>query len=134
MKIENTFRHNEAIQGLAFNPITNVLVTCAVSDFGLWSSKEKYVPKTKVFSRITSCAWSSDGQYLALGFFNGTVQIRDKNGDEKLKIERPDAANSPVWCVEWIKTKNSADILAVADWSQKLSFYHITGKQVNKKN
>lgn len=37
-KLENVnkilFRHNEAIQALSFNPITNVLITCAVSDFG----------------------------------------------------------------------------------------------------
>ncbi|CAF0800008.1 unnamed protein product [Brachionus calyciflorus] len=126
------FQHNEAIQALAFNPITSVLITCAITDFGLWSSKEKFVPKTKVNSRITSCAWTSDGLFMALGFFNGTVQIRDKNGEEKLKIERPDAANTPVWCVEWTKTKNSGEILAVADWSQKLSFYHLTGKQAFK--
>jgi intraflagellar transport protein 122 len=38
---------------------------------------------------------------MALGFFNGVIQIRDKNGEEKIKIERPDAQNSPIWSVEW---------------------------------
>lgn len=42
---------------------------------------------------------------MAIGFFNGTVQIRDKNGEEKMKIERPDAANSPVWSVQWTPSK-----------------------------
>ena len=97
--------HNESIQALAFNPATNVLLTCALSDFGLWSFKDKSVPKTKVPAKITACAWTNDGQFMALGFFSGTVQIRDRNGEEKLKIERPDAANSPVWCVQWSPSK-----------------------------
>ena len=42
---------------------------------------------------------------MALGFFNGLIQIRDKNGEEKLKIERPEAANSPVWSLEWNPSK-----------------------------
>lgn len=85
--------------------MTHVLLTCAISDFGLWSFKDKSVPKTKVGSRITCCSWTNDGQFMALGFFNGTIQIRDKNGEEKLKIERPEAANSPVWSLEWSPTK-----------------------------
>jgi intraflagellar transport protein 122 len=85
--------------------VTNVLLTCAITDFGLWSFKDKSVPKTKVSSRITCCAWTNDGQFMALGFFNGLIQIRDKNGEEKLKIERPEAANSPVWSLEWNPSK-----------------------------
>jgi intraflagellar transport protein 122 len=42
---------------------------------------------------------------MALGFFNGIIQIRDKNGEEKLKIERPEAANSPIWSLEWNPSK-----------------------------
>jgi intraflagellar transport protein 122 len=59
------------------------------------------VPKTKVNSRITCCSWTLDGQFMALGYFSGIVQIRDKNGQEKIKIERPDAANTPIWSIEW---------------------------------
>jgi len=82
-----------------------VLLTCAITDFGLWSFKDKSVPKTKVSSRITCCSWTNDGQFMALGFFNGIIQIRDKNGEEKLKIERPEASNSPVWSLEWNPSK-----------------------------
>lgn len=96
-----SYSHNDAIQALAFNPVSNVLLTCSITDFGLWSLKDKSVPKTKVSSRITCCSWTNDGQIMALGFFNGCVQIRDKNGEEKLKIERPDAANSPIWSLQW---------------------------------
>lgn len=45
---------------------------------GLWNSEQKAVAKHKVSSRITCCSWTNDGQYLAVGMFNGTVSIRNK--------------------------------------------------------
>ncbi|XP_031411490.1 intraflagellar transport protein 122 homolog isoform X3 [Meleagris gallopavo] len=33
--------------------------------------------------------------------FNGVISIRNKNGDEKVKIERAGAASSPVWSICW---------------------------------
>lgn len=47
-------------------------------DFTFWSSEQKAVQKYKVSSRINCCAWTNDGQYLALGMANGTVSIRNK--------------------------------------------------------
>lgn len=41
---------------------------------------------------------------MALGFFTGHVQIRGKNGQEKVKIERPEL-NTPVWSLEWSPNK-----------------------------
>ncbi|OXB55787.1 hypothetical protein ASZ78_014330 [Callipepla squamata] len=46
-------------------------------------------------------SWTNDGQYLALGMFNGVISIRNKNGDEKVKIERTGAASSPIWSICW---------------------------------
>ena len=34
--------------------------------------------KFKVQSRATSCDWTNDGQYFAVGHFSGLVSIRDK--------------------------------------------------------
>ena len=34
--------------------------------------------KFKVQSRATSCAWTNDGQYFAVGLFTGLVSIRNK--------------------------------------------------------
>ncbi|EQB77808.1 intraflagellar transport protein 122 isoform 1-like protein [Camelus ferus] len=155
--------------------------------------------------------WTNDGQYLALGMFNGVISIRNKNGEEKVKIERPGGSLSPIWSICWNpssrwesfwmnrenedaeevianryfqevpSTLKSAvyssqgseaeeeepeeeddspgdddsyelvsmrfailpllaefcreehnDILAVADWGQKLSFYQLSGKQIGK--
>ncbi|KAM9227602.1 intraflagellar transport protein 122 homolog isoform 3-T3 [Leptosomus discolor] len=65
--------------------------------------------------------------------FNGVVSIRNKNGEEKVKIERTGGASSPIWSICWNPSRDERnDILAVADWGQKLSFYQLSGKQVGK--
>lgn len=64
---------------------------------------------------------------------NGVVSIRNKNGEEKVKIERPGGSSSPIWSIAWNPSKDEHnDILAVADWGQKLSFYQLSGKQIGK--
>ncbi|NWR56785.1 IF122 protein, partial [Bucorvus abyssinicus] len=178
--------HNDSIQCVSYNPLTHQLASCSSSDFGLWSPEQKSVSKHKSSSKITCCSWTNDGQYLALGMFNGVVSIRNKNGDEKVKIERPAGASSPVWSICWNPSRlvpclfpflsdyqlgfwlccqsligwrsweqiplriaesfellhncfsflfvrdERNDILAVADWGQKLSFYQLSGKQIGK--
>eukprot|EP00074_Homo_sapiens_P086836 XP_016862311.1 intraflagellar transport protein 122 homolog isoform X8 [Homo sapiens] len=159
---------------------------------GLWSPEQKSVSKHKSSSKIICCSWTNDGQYLALGMFNGIISIRNKNGEEKVKIERPGGSLSPIWSICWNpssrwesfwmnrenedaedvivnryiqeipSTLKSAvyssqgseaeeeepeeeddsprddnleernDILAVADWGQKVSFYQLSGKQIGK--
>ncbi|XP_040851170.1 intraflagellar transport protein 122 homolog isoform X3 [Ochotona curzoniae] len=98
---------------------------------GLWSPEQKSVPKYKSSSKITCCGWTNDGQYLALGMFNGVISIRNKNGEEKVKIERPGGSLSPIWSICWSPSREDHnDVLAVADWGQKLSFYQLSGKQI----
>uniref|UniRef100_A0A2K5I4B1 Intraflagellar transport protein 122 homolog n=1 Tax=Colobus angolensis palliatus TaxID=336983 RepID=A0A2K5I4B1_COLAP len=185
-------KHNDAIQCVSYNPITHQLASCSSSDFGLWSPEQKSVSKHKSSSKIICCSWTNDGQYLALGMFNGIISIRNKNGEEKVKIERPGGSLSPIWSICWNpssrwesfwmnrenedaedvivnryiqeipSTLKSAvyssqgseaeeeepeeeddspgddnleernDILAVADWGQKVSFYQLSGKQIGK--
>ncbi|CAG9781829.1 unnamed protein product [Diatraea saccharalis] len=117
------YSHGEAIQCLAYNPVTMHLASCAISDFAFWSADVKAVQKYRVSGRITSCAWSSNGQHLAIGLASGGVTIRDKGGDEIQRITR-DAA---VWAVTFSKS-----ILLVSDWNEMLSFYNIQGQQMYK--
>ncbi|XP_051483298.1 intraflagellar transport protein 122 homolog isoform X1 [Apus apus] len=127
------YTHNDSIQCVSYNPLTHQLASCSSSDFGLWSPEQKSVTKNKTSSKITCCSWTNDGQYLALGMFNGIVSIRNKNGDEKVKIERAGGASSPIWSICWNPSRDERnDILAVADWGQRLSFYQLSGKQVGK--
>ncbi|KAG9333809.1 hypothetical protein JZ751_010088 [Albula glossodonta] len=124
------YTHNDSIQCVAYNPVTHQLASCSSGDFGLWSPEQKSVSKHKVSSKITCCGWTNDGQYLALGMMNGVVSIRNKNGEEKVKIERPGGSASPIWSITWNPSKDEHnDILAVADWGQRLSFYQLSGKQ-----
>jgi len=127
------YTHNDAIQCLAYNPVNQMLASCAVSDFGLWSPEQKSVAKHKMSTRITCCSWTNDGQYLALGLMNGNISIRSKGGEEKVTIDRKNGGGNPVWSISWSPSKDEAlDILAVSDWSQKLSFYQLNGKQISK--
>lgn len=72
------FRHDSAVQCVAYHPTSHLLASCSNADFGLWSPEQKNVTKTKLTGRITCCAWSADGQLLAFGLYNGQVHIRDK--------------------------------------------------------
>uniref|UniRef100_A0A3Q1IH06 Intraflagellar transport protein 122 homolog n=1 Tax=Anabas testudineus TaxID=64144 RepID=A0A3Q1IH06_ANATE len=90
---------------VAYNPVTHQLASCSSGDFGLWSPEQKSVNKHKVSSKITCCGWTNDGQYLALGMMNGVVSIRNKNGEEKVRIERPGGSSSPIWSIAWNPSK-----------------------------
>ncbi|KAI5641398.1 hypothetical protein NE865_06436 [Phthorimaea operculella] len=117
------YSHSEAIQCLAYNPVTMHLASCAISDFAFWSADVKAVQKYRVSGRITSCAWSPNGQNLAIGLASGAVSIRDKQGDEAQRITR----DSAVWAVAFSKST-----LLVADWNDTLSFYNLQGQMVHK--
>lgn len=128
------FRHGDAIQCVSFNPLSQQLASCSLTDFAIWSPEQKAVQKHKIGVRVNCCAWTNDGQYIALGLMNGIVSIRNKAGEEKSKIERPGGANSPIYSLAWNPpvTGSSADLLCVVDWGQTLSFYSIGGQIVGK--
>ena len=54
----------------------------------MWSKEQKSVTKHKVYSKILCARWNNDGQYIALGMYNGHIQIREKNGQEYKVIEK----------------------------------------------
>ncbi|XP_046387710.1 intraflagellar transport protein 122 homolog [Ischnura elegans] len=127
------YSHNDALQCLTFNPVSHHLTSCAISDFGLWSSEQKSVQKYKSIARINTCAWTNDGQYLALGLINGTISIRNKVGEEKGRIELSRGGTAQIWALQWNPSKMDAcDVLCVTDWSQTMTFYSIAGKMVGK--
>jgi intraflagellar transport protein 122 len=110
-----------------------LLVSGAIGDFAFWSSEQKNVQKFKSAARINCCSWTLDGQYVALGLASGTVSIRNKLGDEKMKIDR---GKAPIYGVQWAPptatSPGPVDILAIADWNQTLSFYTISGQIIGK--
>ncbi|VDP90308.1 unnamed protein product [Echinostoma caproni] len=68
------YMHNDAVQSLSFNPLTILLSSCAL----FWTLDQKSVVKSKLPARATCCSWKSDGQYLAIGLFNGVISVRNK--------------------------------------------------------
>jgi intraflagellar transport protein 122 len=123
------YSHNDSIQKLCYNPVTQQLASLTATDFGLWSPEQKSVSKHKVPAKILSASWTNDGQYIALGMLNGHISIRDCSGSEKVLIER----DAPVWCLHWNPSREEAfDVLAVGCWDQTLSFYQLSGIQHGK--
>lgn len=88
---------------MAFNSITHHLTSCSSFEFGLYSLEQKSVQKFKVISKINTCAWSIDGQSLALGCDNGNVSLRNRSGEEVANIEQPDGQS--VWAVTWLSSR-----------------------------
>merc|ERR1719424_2380488 len=64
------YSHNDSIQCLAYNSVTQQLASGTASDFGLWSPEQKSVAKHKVASKVLSMAWTADGLHLALGLYS----------------------------------------------------------------
>ena len=123
------FTHNESIQIVCYNPTTEQLASCTATDMGMWSKEQKSVTKHKVYSKILCARWNNDGQYIALGMYNGHVQIREKNGQEYKVIEK----TAPVWCMAWSPARDDpCDLLAVGCWNQTVSFYQLSGVQYLK--
>uniref|UniRef100_A0AAF5PHL4 Intraflagellar transport protein 122 homolog n=3 Tax=Wuchereria bancrofti TaxID=6293 RepID=A0AAF5PHL4_WUCBA len=137
--------HNEAIQCLAFSPATCFLLSCAISDFGIWTQLEKSVSKQRTSSRCLCCAWSCDGQLYAIGMFDGTVSLRSAaNNTEIKKIER--SSGEPVWAIAFGAARSTVDVLwqrdsniqrstfgellVLVDWGQTAGFYDLEGNQL----
>jgi intraflagellar transport protein 122 len=72
------YSHADAIQCVAYNPVSHQVLSCGVNDIGLWSPEHRTVARRKVPSRVCSCSWTNDGQYFALGFYNGSITIWTK--------------------------------------------------------
>ncbi|XP_001602472.1 intraflagellar transport protein 122 homolog [Nasonia vitripennis] len=125
------YSHNEAVQSMQFNPVSHQLLSCSLSDIALWSAEQKAVQKHKSGGRVNCCSWTKDGQYMALGLAAGFVSIRNKAGEERLRIDR--SGDSPIWSLAWSPAREDpTDIICIGEWSGVLSFYTISGKLIGR--
>jgi intraflagellar transport protein 122 len=121
--------HSDPVQVVTYNHVTGFLASGACTDVGLWDPEVSTVTRKPVTAKVLSASWSKNGQFLALGQFNGQISIRTKDGSECAKIER----KAPIWSLAWNPGRSEKiDILAVADWDQTLSFYQLSGHPVAK--
>lgn len=88
---------------MAFNSITYHLASCSSMEFGLYSLEQKSVQKFKSIFKINTCAWSADGQTLALGCDNGNVSLRNRSGEEVANIEQSDGQS--IWAIIWLSSR-----------------------------
>ncbi|PIO58996.1 WD domain, G-beta repeat protein [Teladorsagia circumcincta] len=142
--VHHSSRHSDAIQCLAFSPVTSLLLSCAVGDFGLWSADEKNVQKQRISGRCASCAWSRDGSVFAIGTHDGFVHIKKTDNfqsDEYVaKIERP--SGEPVWALRFcaprpqddVSRRPTSEVLVVTDWSRRVGFYDLDGNSVKRED
>uniref|UniRef100_A0A914ML49 Intraflagellar transport protein 122 homolog n=1 Tax=Meloidogyne incognita TaxID=6306 RepID=A0A914ML49_MELIC len=126
------YTHNDAIQCLAFSPTSTTLISCAVTDFGIWTQSDKNVSKQKVHSKCTSCAWSTDGLFYAIGFYDGSIT---STGEETARVERP--GREPIWSLQFAQIITnehvSSELLVIADWAQSIGFFtHEQGRLTHK--
>ncbi|KAJ1513775.1 hypothetical protein HMI54_011193 [Coelomomyces lativittatus] len=135
------YTHDTSIQSIAANAISGSVCSTTSIDFGLWSQETKAVTKFKMNAKVTCCAWSKNGEYLALGTYHGTVSIRNKLGDELVLIERNH--DHPIWSVQWnpslpkafqntsfSSTSKEHFYLVITDWQPSYLIVHHSGRQV----
>uniref|UniRef100_A0A7S0THX9 Intraflagellar transport protein 122 homolog n=1 Tax=Hemiselmis andersenii TaxID=464988 RepID=A0A7S0THX9_HEMAN len=122
------FSHNDSIQSLSYNPVTQQLASVTATDFGLWSPDQKSVSKHKITAKGLCCSWTPDGQHLAIGQFDGRVTVRAKDGSEKCFIER----DGPVWTLSFNPSdeESGSEVLAVGTWNGTLAFFDLNGTQI----
>ncbi len=83
---EKRYSHTDAVQCLAFNPLTSRLFSGGVSDFIVCSTDSNQIEKFKNSSKVLCCSWSADGLYLAFGQYDGKVIVKDKNLTDKVDL------------------------------------------------
>uniref|UniRef100_A0A8R1DPN4 Intraflagellar transport protein 122 homolog n=1 Tax=Caenorhabditis japonica TaxID=281687 RepID=A0A8R1DPN4_CAEJA len=139
-KHEGTLRysHTDVIQCMMFSPVNQVLLTCAMNEFGLWSTADKNVIKQRSQARCCCCSWSTDGNIFAIGHGDGTITLRRGTSvteDPIVTISRP--AGEPIWGISFSHLrafdprnndpKSVEEVMAVIDWNRTLSLYSIDG-------
>ncbi len=121
------FSHAESVQAVAFNPVVaNLLATASSIDFAVWTMPSASLRKLKLPSKALCAAWTSNGQFLAIGMLSGAISVRDSTGVEKMVLERP----GPVWDLSFSapRGEEGVDSLVVACWDGSVSFYSLTGQ------
>jgi intraflagellar transport protein 122 len=120
------YNHKESIQFLAYNPVLNSLASISEADFGLWTLDQSNVVKHDLPSKGLCADWSPDGQLLAIGCFNGTVLLRDKNGGKITELMK---SVSPIWTLQFCPKKfdTTDNTIAIGAWDEKLAIYTIAG-------
>ena len=117
------FSHTTSVQVVAYNPVEDILASCAVADYGFWSAEGKGVKKHKVASKIMCVAWRPDGQILAIGNLSGEISLRDLHGNDRGIISRSGPISALTWSQFDFDAGNKNTTLIVGSWDQTIAFF-----------
>ncbi|GKT34654.1 Intraflagellar transport protein 122 homolog like protein [Aduncisulcus paluster] len=122
------YRHSSPISIVKFSPDGTRLVSGAKVDIGILDMHHMdEVVKKKVPSKVLCIEWSFDGEFFAVGHESGIVSIRDIEGLEKTKIQRP----GPVFALLFVKTDGLVRLI-VAGWDGYLCIYALDGTLISQ--
>lgn len=130
-EIHSKYIHSSSVQCVAYNPISEIVVSGATKELNIWSADVDKVKTVKVNSKVLCVGWTSDGTSFAAGMYDGTISIRTASGAEQAKIQR----EAPVWCLKWNPFLTQASLqetLVVGCWDQTITLYSLFGKQIGK--
>lgn len=76
-------------------------------------------------SPILCCAWSKDGQHLALGHADGHLSIRSLTGEETIKLHVSGSVDCPLYTLAWHVADEESDVIACAVWHPQRTIHHV---------
>ncbi|KAL0234360.1 hypothetical protein PCE1_001396 [Barthelona sp. PCE] len=124
---KSSFQLSDAIQSIDCCPISNIFTVVSTSQFAEVKSITQPAEKSSLGNDACCIKWAPDGTQYAIGFFDGSVAVRNTAGSSlyKLRIQ----SQQPVWCLQWVKKvvdDQERLILVVGCWDQSLSFFSDT--------
>ncbi|KAL0239941.1 hypothetical protein GEMRC1_010049 [Eukaryota sp. GEM-RC1] len=124
------YSHDSSVQVLTHSPTDDILVSCCNTEFGIHASDHRVVKKTSIPSKTLSASFSADGQFFAIGMFNGVVSIREpKDGKERCAI----TLTSPISSLCFSPNMDAVqDRLIIGTADRKLHSYGISGTAIIK--
>nr|CCA22081.1 WD domaincontaining protein putative [Albugo laibachii Nc14] len=126
--------HEKEVFGCMWNPVRNLLVSgSSDSTARIWEVSPNILPDMqsqiapKVLHHgdgphkdVTTLEWSSDGNYLATGTYNGKTTIWNAEGEKKHELHDH---NGPVFAVRWSKTSK---YLLSSSFDKSVSIWDVT--------
>jgi hypothetical protein len=78
--------------------------------------------KQNLNNTAVTIGWTPDGLKFAIGYENGTVQLKDKENDKELKTLQLGQGKERIWCLSFSSTKyrNRDYMLFVGTWEKNL--------------
>lgn len=132
-EIVHKVSHSAAVAALAFNPVSNELVSAAGAELAILAMSKQtgvkpVVSRKKLPARALCVGWSPDGATLAVGMDGGVISFRSRTGAETGRVVLGASVYSLAWsCVHRYPTGDMQSVLAAVAWDCTLNFFSADG-------